>query len=447
MAGLAEVTVAGCVDGCAHEWGNKQIIKTGNNPSNRSTLYSPGELNPGHAAQNYGKQTVQTVSQGQFCRLCGGWRGSLGLEPTPLMFISHLVSIFREVHRVLRTDGTCFLNLGSSYATNPGNGRGGEKVAGGKPHRSGRDKTGAGFKQKDLVPIPWMVAMALQADGWWLRSDIIWAKGLSFATHETTCGHCGKKHEARYSGSCMPESCRDRPTKSHEYVFLLSKSERYFWDQEVIKESCSENTHTRGPEYHRQNKTADAGQGIRQNESFQSATWGPVSQRNVRTVWAINPASFKKSHFATFSPALVEPMIKASTSEKGVCPKCKAPWERVTEKGNFIPMRWKPGDDKTQQAQRQVTGRDEPSKTSAMVRGGVNEKITTGWQPTCQCNAGAPVPATVADIFAGAMTTNLVAERLGRDSVAFELSPEYVTMGINRCFQDAPLFTKIEVKK
>jgi hypothetical protein len=170
-----------------------------------------------------------------------------------------------------------------------------------------------------------------------------------------------------------------------------------------------------------------------------------AAQGEVKSVFVVNPASFPGSHFATFSPDLVAPMIKASTSERGVCPNpaCGAPWERVTEK-EFIPQ---PDIKDPAKLDKAGTKGLDCSSGWAGTPKGSNKVTTIGWRPTCQCNAGEPIPATVADIFAGAMTTNLVADRLGRDSVAFELSEEYVTMGVDRCFQDAPLFTKIEVKK
>ena len=148
------------------------------------------------------------LSQDSTCLRCSAWYGELGLEPTPEQFVENMVAVFREVKRVLRSDGTCFLNLGDSYYRNPA--RGNQEKGGHAGLHSGRSAAGAmqrranhidGLKEKDLVGIPWMVAFALRADGWWLRSDIIWAKP-----------------------NPMPESVTDRPTKAHEYLFLLSLS-------------------------------------------------------------------------------------------------------------------------------------------------------------------------------------------------------------------------------
>ena len=162
-----------------------------------------------------------------------GWKGSLGLEPGFNLYIKHMVQIFREVKRVLRKDGTVWLNLGDSYCGYKGenymknpetsNLQHGSTVP--KSHTIGTPQT-SGLKPKDLIGIPWAVALALRDDGWYLRSDIIWAKGVSFCP--------------TYSGSVMPESVRDRPTSAYEHVFLLAKSKRYFYDAEAAKEAATD---------------------------------------------------------------------------------------------------------------------------------------------------------------------------------------------------------------
>ena len=293
MAGLAEIEIPGCDLECGHVWGEEQIVKSSGG-LNSSTIGSGN-------GQSSNAGSLFSASQGSWCQRCGGWRGCLGLEPTPEMFVGHLVLVWRELRRVLRDDGVCWLNLGDSYASQGGSRAYGsyDGETGRGPGVDGSREPAGNLKPKDLIGIPWRVALALQADGWYLRSDIIWAKGLSFCP--------------TYAGSCMPESVRDRPTKGHEYVFLLAKSARYFYDGDAVKEGASENTHSRGPEYHKLNKTVEPGLGIKDNESWSAATWGPVSSRNLRTVWTINPGSYSGAHFATFPPALVEPMIKAGS--------------------------------------------------------------------------------------------------------------------------------------
>lgn len=282
-----------------------------------------------------------------------GVDGQIGLEPTIDEYVEKLVKIFREIFRVLRGDGTLWLNMGDSYITKPhgtigantydpkypgarNRGHGFEK---GEPSNAAAPnrKPIPGLKHKDMVGIPWRVAFALQADGWWLRQDIIWWKP-----------------------NAMPESVRDRCTKAHEYLFILSKSERYYWDYEAMQEPASPDTHAR---YARgrsdSHKYADGGPGnqtitksfehmrkpgigpkakipsgwdtrpgnhrensgryrVKQNESFQGATAGPRETRNKRSVWAVPSAPFKGAHFATFPPDLIRPCVMAGCPAGGI---------------------------------------------------------------------------------------------------------------------------------
>jgi DNA modification methylase len=232
--------------------------------------------------------------------------GQLGLEATPEEYVAHMVEVFREVRRVLRDDGTLWLNLGDSYASG-GKGGGGsfmnERRDAAWQSRSevnGWRSPPPGLKHKDLVGIPWRIAFALQADGWYLRSDIIWAKP-----------------------NPIPESVTDRPTKSHEYMFLLSKSPRYYYDHEAIKEEVAESTAGRGPvsfggEKGR-NYRPEVGDPNFRNGSEQ---WGRVSEytdgkRNKRSVWTVSTKPFSGAHFATFPPDLIEPCILAGCPEGG----------------------------------------------------------------------------------------------------------------------------------
>lgn len=325
-----------------------------------------------------------------------GVEGQIGLEPTPEAFVEVMVAVFREVRRVLRADGTLWLNLGDSYA---GSGRGGNtgndsstlegarehqeatRVARGSQlaaglHESVRQSGGvgrawvpppAGLKQKDLIGIPWRVAFALQDDGWYLRQDIIWSKP-----------------------NPMPESVTDRCTKAHEYLFLLSKSGRYRFDAEGIAEGAVAD-HPPGNRSHKGKAAYDAGDGKHRTKqglvaysqrqrgvpprhaglasSDQSGLdeVGRGGKRNKRSVWTVATQPFKEAHFATFPPALIEPCILAG------CPK-----------------------------------------------GGL-----------------------VLDPFGGAGTTGLVADRLGRDAVLIELNPEYAAIAEKRIKGDAPLFATV----
>jgi len=232
-----------------------------------------------------------------------GVEGQLGLESTPEEYVSKMVEVFREVKRVLRKDGTLWLNLGDSYA---GSGKAGNNPEYQKRHiqfgkieikeRRGKPTPSKkiGLKPKDLVGIPWMVAFALRADGWYLRQDIIWHKP-----------------------NPMPESVKDRCTKAHEYIFLLSKSAQYYYDNKAIKEKAVSGTDVG---ILRSKKLATCNHPSilkRQKENIDSRTAGD-GNRNKRSVWTVATKPFKEAHFATFPPDLIEPCILAGCPEGGI---------------------------------------------------------------------------------------------------------------------------------
>jgi DNA modification methylase len=308
-----------------------------------------------------------------------GVPGQIGMEATPEEFCAVMVRVFREVRRVLRPDGTCWVNMGDAYANDGkwGGSTGGKHVSALHGNSGvGRQKKTTGLKPKDLCGIPWRVAFALQADGWYLRSDIIWHKP-----------------------NAMPESVTDRPTKSHEYLFLFSKSMNYYYDQHAITEPCSDGTHPRRPvngktpagwdtstgegghssvhkngrdswkgsQFH-SGKTGDHqlgrsqterkhDQGTKNNASFDAAMAVMPERRNKRTVWTVPTAPYKEAHFATYPSALIRPCILAGS---------------------------RPGD-------------------------------------------------TVLDPFLGSGTTGMVALELGRKCIGIELNPEYAALARKRC--------------
>jgi DNA modification methylase len=340
-----------------------------------------------------------------------GVGGQIGLEATPDAFVAEIVRVFREVRRVLRDDGTLWMNLGDSYAStgefgrNDGGGPGrllGEVQA---ERSSRRLKNDHGLKPKDLIGIPWRVALALQADGWYLRSDIIWAKP-----------------------NPMPESVTDRPTKSHEYLFLMAKSERYYFDAEAVREP--------GTRYEWNSQKFKGGDLTRHHGSTRGKeTADPEAGRNLRTVWPIATEAYPGSHFATFPRKLVEPCIKAGTSEKGVCPTCGAPWERVVESER---IRTRPGLDSKcydRSTGEELAANDKPWASERVGNRDpgrhISVKSTTGWAAGCECGRG-PIPATVLDPFAGSGTTLVVANALGRRAVGLDLSREYLGLAANR---------------
>ena len=354
-----------------------------------------------------------------------GVTGQLGLEATPDEFVAKMVSVFREVKRVLREDGTCWVNMGDSYARMQE-----ENVPQTKnracvpPGMTGRIKN-AGLKPKDLVGIPWRLAFALQADGWYLRSDIIWAKP-----------------------NPMPESVTDRPTKSHEYMFLLSKSERYYFDAEAVRE-IGVSPEMKPEEYRaRLDHTSEAWyqrtNGRREADGYKSGNrkggFTPPGGRNIRSVWSIPTESYPGSHFATYPRKLVEPCIKAGTSEKGCCPVCGAGWVREVEservatrpgevsksynvagfRGNSTRYTCQP----TVMPNSEIVGNRDPGRH-------VTTKVTTGWRPACDHDAP-PVPCVVLDPFSGSATTGVVALALGRRFVGLELNADYLELATQR---------------
>jgi DNA modification methylase len=296
-----------------------------------------------------------------------GVDGQIGLEQTPDAFVAEMVAVFRDARRVLRDDGTLWLNLGDSYAS-------ASKGTGGK---TAKQATNAGafyasrkfrhdVKDKDLLGIPWRVAFALQADGWYLRQDIIWAKP-----------------------NPMPESVQDRCTKAHEYLFMLTKSPRYYYDIDAIKEPASEVSLARSERADLRNKDGwaeayhgnpprgfkrDKQRGHGRRHAGFNDRWDAMGReemcsalRNKRSVWTVATQPFSEAHFATFPPALIEPCIKA----------------------------------------------------------------------------GCPKDGTVLDPFGGAGTTGLVASRLGRNAVLIELNPEYVQIAKRRLENDAGMFAEV----
>lgn len=226
-----------------------------------------------------------------------GMAEQIGLEQTPDAFVAELVAVFCEVRRVLRDDGTLWLNLGDSYASKQCGSNGYQD---GRSNREERTSAGVpdGLKPKDLIGIPWRVAFALQADGWYLRQDIIWSKP-----------------------NPMPESVTDRCTKAHEYVFLLSKSERYYFDSEAMREPCSEDMQRRAAKGHTRGAGGKVDASRQDADTLRGAHAKAIdvsNGRNRRSVWTVATRPYKGAHFATMAPELAETCIKAGCPVGGV---------------------------------------------------------------------------------------------------------------------------------
>jgi DNA modification methylase len=349
-----------------------------------------------------------------------GVDGQIGLERTPEAYVARLVEVFREVRRVLRDDGTLWLNLGDSYAT--GGGSIGRSPGGGEQgrewlHRGFIDTQPnrmplPGLKPKDLIGIPWRVAFALQADGWYLRSDIIWHKP-----------------------NPMPESVRDRPTKGHEYLFLLAKQERYYYDADAISEPAKY-----AGEFRITTPKSFCGQatglGIVPSGNAKPGSIVHIKARkNRRTVWTIGSTPYPEAHFATFPPALIEPCILAGTSERGCCGKCGAPWRRVVKRTGIPRDRQynpRAGGERPGRQGNGCSGLGGLSGEKMRAWKELNPDRALGFRPVCSCPEHTPVPCLVLDPFSGAGTTGLVAAQHGRRYRGIELNPEYLEMSRRR---------------
>ena len=333
----------------------------------------------------------------------------IGLEQTPEQYIAALVEVFRCVRDVLADDGTLWLNIADSYASGGRAYRAPDAKDGknGRVTGSFRPADPEGIKPKDLIGIPWMLAFALRADGWYLRSDIVWAKG-----------------------NPMPESVMDRPTRSHEYIFLLTKRERYFYDHEAVKEPAVSD-HPSGNGFKRDaRKSLQNADGTARGNEMQ---WKDVGgKRNRRSVWHVNTKPYKGAHFATFPTALIEPCILAGSSERGHCPECGARWVREVEREtSFHSNSAKAGrtPDEINASGKHVGGVNGGNKN--LKSGPRVTSTTTGWRPTCKCGHD-PVPDIVLDPFMGSGTTASVALQHGRQYLGCELNPEHGALQAER---------------
>jgi DNA modification methylase len=327
-----------------------------------------------------------------------------------------MVAVFREVWRVLREDGTCWVNMGDSYARDDakgGSGPGKNRDNGdayGKSKRLGAAQLrhvkslerqlrwADGLKPKDLVGIPWRLAFALQADRWYLRSDII----------------CSKPNP-------MPESVTDRPTKSHEYLFLLSKSERYYFDAEAVRSPALYAGDVKKMGAKSLSKGQANGMGGSASGNGNASTMTVAAGRNIRSVWSIPTESYPGSHFATFPRKLVEPCVKAGTSERGCCPVCGAAWVREVDNQPKVLRRSSRADAMDKFGRTQASG--------TMISPAISK--TTDWRPTCTHDAE-PVPCVVLDPFSGTSTTGVVALALKRRYVGLDLSRDYLGQAVHR---------------
>jgi len=359
------------------------------------------------------------------CVHCGAWRGQLGFESHYNDFVSHLCDLFDELKRVLRKDGLLWVNMGDTYisdglcsvdplAQKDLNWSSDRKTC---PNRFFDE-----LPSKSLVCVPWRLALALQDRGWVLRQDIIWAKGIS--------------GEVRL-GKAMPESVRDRCTKSHEYLFMFAHPKsagRYYFDQDSLREKYSSfskphsmrNPHTSS---HRDSDAQDVDRQTLHHEVPKCDLGGA----NVRSVWHIKTVPYSGSHFACFPPKLPEMCIKASTSEYGVCDQCGSPFERDWEIVEASTRLKKEAYAGTYGNPNFRDGNPYGGSLSRAVRESQPAKRSfKGWKPSCSCVNIQPIPATVMDIFSGSATTGMVALQQGRDYVGLDLNSSYLDLAKSR---------------
>jgi DNA modification methylase len=397
---------------CEHEWGESEPFR-GHKPQHGK---GSNTMEVREVARESDKSDW---SSGTFCQKCGAWRGELGLEPTPELFIKHLTDIFREVRRVLKSTGTLWVNIGDTYAT-VGGAYGGGNSYKGLHNRSGLTDTvnfkqptlqEYGYKHKDLIGIPWLLAFSLRNDGWYLRQDIIWAKAIS--------------GDMRVGGA-MPESVTDRCSKAHEHIFMFSKSPNYYYNQEAIKEPIKDSTKQRYQTGWSGNEKRDYPGSSHNNFSkfMGSEKAKQMETGNRRDVWFVKTKPFSEAHFAVFPPDLIKPIIKAGVPQK-VCSQCGSPYFPYVEREEIERDKLECGNKDDNGVTRTTAGLKDLQKYGKKP---VKEK---GYKPSCDCNADTE-SGIVLDPFFGAGTTGVVAKKEGVDYIGIEKYQKYIDIAEKR---------------
>ncbi len=430
-------------------------------PQIENSTLGGGKANIGHKQEGYKR----------VCQRCGAVRTDqqIGLEETPGEYVDRLVRVFREVRRVLRQDGVCWVNLGDSYTSGMRSAYDDDrhKYKTARVH-SMRPPTPNGLAPKNLIGIPWRVAFALQADGWCLRAENIWEKPNK-----------------------MPESVKDRTTRNHEQVFMLTKSgsaqfwthprrrgtrqrpkpdyvwthkrtgltidyppvsarllrefwvrcnlfegHDYYYDAEAVKEPLAEGSDVAYRNRIRKGKQYDVKEPYRKN----FPTGFDETGKNRRSVWHINTAPYRGAHFATFPPGLVRICLLAGSPARA-CPVCGAPWVRHV-RSEIVPQY------ETRHGGYHARGTaDGMADLSQSWKPGCKVTETLGWMPSCDClGKDGSASGLVLDPFGGAGTVSIVAEQEGRDSIYIDLKPEYGQMAADRLMDGCGKIPGIEVR-
>ncbi len=461
-------------ENCEHEWIDSSTPQSGG-----IGYYEVGRVGNARARISSHESKLSNT-----CSLCGAWRGQLGAEPRPDLYIAHLIQIMREVKRVLRPDGVFWINIGDSWAgSNKGLMVDGTAVGGAKQQTmrgsvSGdlfKGFKGDGIKPLDMILIPSMLALAARVDGWYVRSMVIWAKnnplpesvnGVRWEKHRVKVAKSARASDESYHSTAYgdsPMGARDgrdfsdhalewrdcpgcekcypndglilrhgswRPTDSYEFILMLTKTDHYYCDREAVLEDSVTDINSKA------GMTFGSPTGKNNTPELSHAAdvghkWEYSSGRNLRSVWQINTSPYRGAHFAVFPLKVPLTCIKSSVSDKGCCPKCGAPWARVIEKPEV------PHDGSTDCKNPDDQGNTRRLallRQAARERGGeyTNSIKTVTWRPTCSCDAGDPIPCRVLDPFSGAGTTALAAGILGCDSFNIDTSSEYIELAKER---------------
>ncbi len=453
--------------GCEHEWADATYVRNNDQTAGPKQRTNKGAIGRDEPVNN------------AFCRLCGAWRGCLGLEPIPDLYVKHLVATFREVGRVLRLDGVLFIVIGDSYA-GAGARHGGKGDEHGQMKRWATPTDVIGCPPGSLLLIPETLQLALRADGWTIRNNPVWAKvapmpesvdGWRWEKCRVKVKHSDRAHNQFQQGAGTKQGpgvasrsqreayfeegqgatewsdcpgcskCSDtggyvlrrgswRHTRAHETVIMATRGMGYWADAQAVKEAAN-------PEHFGRYKydfwpegTKESSGGGRPNGASNTGGYKQIlTTRNPRSVLTPKPQAFSGAHFATFPPDLIRPLILATCPEK-CCSMCGQGYVPVVERTGH-----------ENQREEAHVPRNEPTKTDS-----------TGWapltksaglyRPSCFCNAPS-VLGTVLDPFFGAGTTGLVASRLDRNCIGIELNPEYAEMAKSRIEQDSPLMNRV----
>lgn len=457
--GLEAPMIFGGDKDCVHEWQTREYYLNGGGIA-KTTAESFSEAGATNAQRIKEARWQQDVT----CKHCGAWRGNLGHEPEVDMFVEHLVEVFREMRRILRSDGVCWVNLGDTYNSTPSGFGGGDR----RPVRGSESMRGLKrskiVQKQNLCGVPWKFALAMQADGWHLKRDIVWEKETPMpeSVNGVRWERCkvkveapkrgGEKYRIKANFNNVPQNDHDginfkrikyqdcpgcekctpngglvlrrgswRPTTAHEYIFMFTKSEKYFCDAEAVREPLSLKTLTVKTSPRKGNGTASAGE--RFNlwlEQSGNGRRSNLSGSNMKSVLRFPVEPLNEEHYAAFPSSLPAKFIKASTSDKGCCAKCGAQVARIVEiTGGTKGRSWHDHEND------HIFGMRDTDRCAANGYETDYRRETIGWKPTCHCEDSHLVPCRVLDPFMGSGRTAAAAIKLGRSWAGLDLSMKY----------------------